>query len=72
MAVGYEDRVYVCRECGKKFVFTAGEQEFYAKKGFLNDPVRCSACRRARRQAGGRTAPRSNSRGMRKGPPERR
>ena len=25
----YEDKTLVCKECGKEFVFTAGEQEFY-------------------------------------------
>ena len=27
----YEDKTLVCKECGKEFVFTAGEQEFYAR-----------------------------------------
>ncbi|MBQ2898524.1 MAG: zinc-ribbon domain containing protein, partial [Oscillospiraceae bacterium] len=25
----YEDKTLVCKECGKEFTFTAGEQEFY-------------------------------------------
>lgn len=57
--MSFEDRILVCRDCGNEFVFTAGEQEFYAQKGFLNDPVRCPDCRRARKQArasGGSTA----------------
>ena len=33
----YEDKTLVCKECGNEFVFTAGEQEFYAEKGFTND-----------------------------------
>ncbi len=28
----YEDEKLVCEDCGKEFVFTAGEQEFYAEK----------------------------------------
>ena len=32
----YEDKTLVCKDCGKEFVFTAGEQEFYAEKGFQN------------------------------------
>ena len=32
----YEDKTLVCRDCGQEFVFTAGEQEFYAEKGFQN------------------------------------
>ena len=37
----YEDETLVCKECGKEFVFTAGEQRFYAEKGFLNKPKCC-------------------------------
>ena len=46
----YEDKTLVCKECGAEFVFTAGEQEFYAEKGFQNEPQRCKACRDARKQ----------------------
>jgi CxxC-x17-CxxC domain-containing protein len=35
------------------FVFTTGEQEFYAQKGFTNEPTRCPACRQARKGGGG-------------------
>ena len=48
----YEDKTLVCKECGNEFVFTAGEQEFYAEKGFTNEPQRCKACRDARKNAG--------------------
>ena len=34
----YEDKTLICKECGAEFVFTAGEQEFYASKGFVNEP----------------------------------
>ena len=37
----YEDKTLVCKECGNEFVFTAGEQEFYAERGFQNEPQRC-------------------------------
>ena len=33
-----------CRQCGRKFVFTKGEQEFYEMKGFT-PPTRCKDCR---------------------------
>jgi ssDNA-binding Zn-finger/Zn-ribbon topoisomerase 1 len=49
--MAYTDCILTCRDCGKEFVFTAGEQEFYSQKGFLNNPVRCPECRRARKQA---------------------
>ena len=45
----YEDKTLICKECGNEFVFTAGEQEFYAEKGFVNEPQRCKACRDARK-----------------------
>lgn len=47
--MAYEDKVLTCKECGKEFVFTAGEQEFYAEKGFQNEPARCKECRAARK-----------------------
>lgn len=47
----YEDKTLTCKECGQPFVFTAGEQEFYAEKGFENEPQRCKACRDARKNA---------------------
>lgn len=47
----YEDKELVCKDCGQTFVFTAGEQEFYAEKGFQNEPQRCKECRAARKAA---------------------
>ncbi len=45
----YEDKTLVCRDCGKEFIFSAGEQEFFAEKGFVNEPSRCKPCRDARK-----------------------
>ena len=45
----YQDKTLVCRDCGAEFVFTAGEQEFYAEKGFQNEPTRCKEGRTARK-----------------------
>ncbi len=47
--MGYADRTLVCRDCGASFVFSAGEQEFFAMKGLMNDPARCPNCRQRRR-----------------------
>ena len=41
----YQDKTIKCCDCGQEFVFTAGEQQFYAEKGFTNEPKRCKACR---------------------------
>ncbi|MDD4351254.1 MAG: zinc-ribbon domain-containing protein [Clostridia bacterium] len=42
-----EDKKIICVDCGKEFLFTVSEQEFYAEKGFENDPKRCIDCRKA-------------------------
>jgi CxxC-x17-CxxC domain-containing protein len=47
----YEDKTLVCKDCGNEFIFTAGEQEFYAERGYENEPKRCKSCRQARKQA---------------------
>ncbi|MHB8125479.1 MAG: zinc-ribbon domain containing protein [Desulfitobacteriaceae bacterium] len=48
-----QDKTLTCRDCGQEFIFSASEQEFYAEKGFQNEPGRCPACRQARKQANG-------------------
>lgn len=44
------DKTLVCKDCGEEFVFTEGEQQFYAEKGFENEPQRCPDCRKAKKQ----------------------
>jgi CxxC-x17-CxxC domain-containing protein len=51
--MSYADKTITCRDCGTEFVFTAGEQEFYAQKGFTNEPTRCPSCRQSRKAGGG-------------------
>lgn len=46
----YEDKTLVCQECQEEFIFSAGEQEFYAEKGFVNEPLRCKPCRDERKR----------------------
>ena len=45
----FEDKTMVCKDCGAEFIFTTGEQEFYAEKGFQNEPTRCKSCRSSRK-----------------------
>ena len=52
--MSYADKIITCRDCGMEFVFTSGEQEFYAQKGFTNEPTRCPACRQARKAGSNR------------------
>jgi CxxC-x17-CxxC domain-containing protein len=47
--VQYADKTLTCRDCNSTFVFTSGEQEFYASRGFDNPPGRCPTCRAARK-----------------------
>ena len=49
----FQDQTLPCQGCGMPFVFTAGEQEFYEKKGFRETPKRCRGCRDARKVGGG-------------------
>ena len=48
--MAFQDKTLTCRDCGKPFEFTASEQEFYASKGFDNEPTRCPDCRRLHKQ----------------------
>ena len=47
----FQERTLRCVECGSDFAFTTEEQEFFATKGFTNDPKRCPACRAARKSS---------------------
>ena len=50
--MAYMDRTLECADCGAKFTFSAGEQEFFASKGFTNEQKRCLDCRQVRRRQG--------------------
>jgi len=47
--MAFQDKTLQCVDCGANFTFTAGEQEFFASKGYTNEPKRCLACRQSRR-----------------------
>lgn len=47
--MGFENKSLQCSDCGATFTFTAEEQEFFASKGYTNEPKRCPSCRSARR-----------------------
>ena len=53
LGMSYQDRTLTCVDCGQPFIWTAGEQEFYAQRGLTNEPRRCPDCRRARKAQGG-------------------
>lgn len=47
----YQDRSLTCRDCSEEFIFSSGEQAFFASKGLLNDPQRCPSCRAVAKRA---------------------
>ncbi|HET7693962.1 MAG TPA: zinc-ribbon domain containing protein [Gemmatimonadota bacterium] len=47
----FADRSLTCRDCGDEFLFSSGEQAFFASKGLQNDPQRCPTCRAAAKRA---------------------
>jgi CxxC-x17-CxxC domain-containing protein len=47
----FTDRIINCLDCGIEFLFTAGEQDFFAQRGFTEAPKRCPSCRAARKAA---------------------
>lgn len=49
MAGEYTDKTLNCVDCNSEFVHTAGQQEFFAQKGFTNEPKRCAPCREAKK-----------------------
>jgi hypothetical protein len=44
MAEGFEARVLICSECGEEFVFTVEAQQYFAERGYSEDPKRCKTC----------------------------
>lgn len=48
--MAFEDKKITCIQCGVEFVFTAGEQAFFAERGLESEPKRCSSCRRKKKK----------------------
>ena len=47
--MGFEEKSLQCADCGATFTFSGEEQEFFATKGYTNEPKRCPNCRQARK-----------------------
>jgi CxxC-x17-CxxC domain-containing protein len=47
--MSFQEKSLQCSDCGANFAFTTEEQEFFASKGFTNDPKRCPSCRQVRK-----------------------
>jgi CxxC-x17-CxxC domain-containing protein len=44
----FQDKNLRCVDCGGEFIWTAGEQLFFADKNFKNEPKRCKPCKSKR------------------------
>lgn len=55
MADDYKSYEISCVSCDTKFLFSVGEQKFYAEKGLANRPKRCKSCRFARNRTKAKT-----------------
>ena len=47
---GIGDKEIICKDCGKPFIFSKGEQLFFNSKQ-LSEPKRCIICRKKRRDS---------------------
>ena len=45
-----QDTSIHCIDCGRDFVWTAGEQLFFRDKGLQNPPKRCKECKQAKNE----------------------
>lgn len=52
--MSFADKTLTCRDCGQTFTFTTSEQQFFADRGFQNEPSRCQGCRADRKASGDR------------------
>ena len=56
--MSFQDKAIQCSDCGNSFTFSVQDQEFFASKGYTNEPKRCPTCRQARKTDGGSRGPR--------------
>lgn len=50
-----QDKTLTCKDCSAEFAFTVRDQQFYAEKGFENEPQRCRVCRSQRKSSRSRS-----------------
>ena len=51
-----QDKTLTCKDCQAEFTFSTRDQQFYAEKGFENDPQRCRDCRAQRKTTRSRSS----------------
>ncbi len=56
----FETKILICADCGEEFVFTVQAQEYFAEKGYTEDPKLCKMCfmtRKREKKSHGRELP---------------
>lgn len=41
---GFKPKILICSECEQEFVFTGAAQQYFAERGYTEDPKRCKTC----------------------------
>lgn len=44
MDSGFQTKIMICADCQEEFVFTIAAQEYFAEKGYTEDPKLCKSC----------------------------
>lgn len=44
MDSGFETKILICADCQEEFVFTVAAQQYFAEKGYTEDPKLCKSC----------------------------
>jgi len=39
-----QDKILICVDCNEEFVFTISAQEYFLKRGIVEEPKRCKSC----------------------------
>jgi hypothetical protein len=62
MDAGFKPKILICVECNEEFIFTINAQEYFAGKGYTEDPKRCKHCYMKHKREKRNSFPRDNNR----------
>ncbi len=66
MGQGFKPRVLICCECSEEFVFTGEAQQYFAERGYTEDPKRCKSCHTQYKKAQREQQPNGHARAYQK------
>lgn len=64
MDSGFQTKILVCADCMNEFVFTVAAQEYFAEKGYTEDPKLCKHCYMKRRRDKKTADPKDDQKGL--------